>query len=441
MAEPCPGGRWPRRADVLRVIAGRGTARACIALSAVVLLPAWGAERFGEYVAATAPFAVLLFVAMGAEKTILTSVPRTRRLAHQSTRALLARAAAPVAVAALAAAALAPVGGQPAMYGLGAVYLSGQGLLSALASTHRMNGHPVRDTAAFGALALHVVAATGLAVVGVFEPYAYLLVLVGGVATACAVLAALLPALRTRPARARAGLGHSLTRRAALAAVTDVADSASISVLYVLLAALVVPEDVAMVYLALLASATLGGLVVLLLRIAQPATSLRLRGTAGRSGRATARTISGIAVAVTTSAVLAVATTALIAWTNGGPPAVHSLGANLVALAAVTLVEMTAFAAIVYAVYLLENTTGAALRTTGSAAAAGLVATAAAAVVAIPVLGAVGAMTALVVGLAAKATWLRTHLSRTPPPPTQRDAPLPTVRWGGVVSVGEKNRR
>ncbi|MGW5052738.1 hypothetical protein [Actinokineospora sp. NPDC004072] len=409
----------PRRRDVLRVIAGRGTARACLSMSAVVLLPAWGAARFGEYVAATSTFVFLVFLVMGAEKTMLTSVPRTARLAHQSMRALLARAAAPVAVCAAVAAALAPLGGRPALYGLGAVYLSGQGLLSALASTHRLLGHPARDGLAFTAVALHVLAATALAVAGYLEPYAYLLVLVVGVLAVCAVLAALVPAVRARPARPRAGLGPLLTRRAALASVTDVADSASISVLYVVLAVVVAPQDVAAVYLALLVSAALGGLALLLLRIGQPATSLRLRGTAGRSGRAVARRISGVAVAVTAVAVGLVLGAAAVVWARGGAAAVGDLGANPVALAVVTLVEMTVFCAVVYAVYLLENTTGAALRTTGSAAVAGLVATAAAALLMVPTLGAVGAMTALVIGLAAKAAWLRARLrepARVPAP-------------------------
>ncbi|MFC7617129.1 hypothetical protein ACFQV2_30605 [Actinokineospora soli] len=212
-----------------------------------------------------------------------------------------------------------------------------------------------------------------------------------------------------------------LTRRAALASVTDVADAASISVVYVALAALAVPEQVAVVYVALLVSSALGGLVLLLLRIAQPATSLRLRGTAGRTGQARARRISGAAVVVTAVAVAVVAAAAGVAWASGGPASVRALGADPLAVAAVTLVEMTVFCAVLYAVYLLENTTGAALRTTGSAAAAGLVATAVTALVAVPALGAAGAMTALVVGLAAKAVWLRARLRG----PVAVPAPVP----------------
>ena len=400
-----------RRVDVLRVIAGRGTARACISLSVVVLLPAWGAERFGEYVAATGTFVVLLFLVMGAEKTILTSVPRTRALAGQSTRLLLGRAAAPVAASLVVAAVLAPVGGQPALYGLGAVYLSGQGLLSALGATHRLLGRPDRDSLAFGALAVHVLGATALAAFGHLEPYPYLLVLVAGVLATCAVLASLVPAVRTRPARSRAGLGAMLTRRAALASITDVADSAAISVTYVVLAFLVAPEDVALIYLALLASAGLGGLVLLLLRIAQPATSLRLRGTGGRIGRARARKISGAATAVAVGAVLV---GAVAVWAAGGAAEVR---ADPWALAAVTLVEMTLFCAVYYAVYLLENTTGSALRTTASAAVVGLVATAATSVPLVAAIGVVGAMTALVIGLAAKAAWLRARLRDRVEPP------------------------
>ncbi|MGX7826271.1 hypothetical protein ACTG9Q_14375 [Actinokineospora sp. 24-640] len=400
----------PRLSGVLRVVAGRGAARACISLSAVVLLPAWGAERFGQFVAATGTFVFLLFLVTGAEKTILTAVPRTRELAHQVTRVVLARAATPVAVCLVVAAALAPLGGLPALYGLGSVYLAGQGLLSALASTHRLLGHPTRDSLGFIALACHVLGATALAFFGHLEPYGYLLVLVGGVLAVCAVLAAMVPAVRTRPSRPRGGLGPLLTRRAVLASLTDVADAASISVIYVLLALLASPADVAMVYLATLVSAALGGLALLLLRIAQPATSLRMRGAGGRAGRAQARKISGVAMAVTAVALGVVLAVAAHAWAGGGTAAVREFGAEPLALAGVTLVEMTVFCAVVYAVYLLENTTGAALRTTGSSAAVGLAATAATSVLLVPVLGAVGAMTALVVGLAAKAAWLRVRL-------------------------------
>jgi hypothetical protein len=398
-------GALSRFAPALRVIAGRGAARGFIQLATVVLLPAWGAAEFGPFVAALGTFGWLIYLVAGAEKAALTVLPRTRVLRARYTRMLLARAATPLAVALVATAVLLPFGGRPALYAAAAAFTAGQGLLSALAATHRVGGHPGRDTAAFLALAGWVAVLAALAVAHVLGPRGYLLALVAGLVVDSAVLALLLPALR-EPARVRRSrrLAAAVTRRTVLLGLSDVADALGVSALYAVLAAAASATEIATVYLVLLASVLVTGFAVLLMRIAQPRFSLRLRGTSGRDGRRRARTISGRAAAVALLAV-ALAGAGLAAGVIGpGSP---------VAVVALALVELTVFCALTYAVYLVENTNGVALSTTSSAAVTGLVATVAAAVFLIPAAPLVGTLLALVAGLAAKAGFLCWRLPGT----------------------------
>lgn len=382
-------------AAAIRVVAGRAVARAGIQLSLVALLPVWGAAEFGRYAGAVGAFGWLVFLVLGAEKTALTVLPRTPRLAALVARTLLARAAGIFGIGLAAAAALAPAGGTPALFGAAAAYAAGQGVLSTLASLHRLDGHPGREGAAFAAFAVGVVALTGLAVAGTLSSYGYLLGLIACVSVVSAVLAA---GLRGR-VRYRRAIGLPLTRRMVLAALPEVADSASIAVLYVLLAVAGTPEAAALVYVAMLVSNVAGGFAVLLMRIAQPATSLRMRGVAGGTGRHRARRISAV--------------TALVA---GGAVVVVLLAAQVTAVAGpvwfwgVLAVELTTFAAVAYAMYLVENTNGAALAKTSSAAVLGLAVTAATAPALVAAFGALGALLALVAGLAGKAGLLHLRL-------------------------------
>ncbi|GAA3014123.1 hypothetical protein [Actinokineospora diospyrosa] len=384
----------------LRVIAGRGAARAGIQLSMVALLPVWGADDFGRYVAATGTFAWLQTLVLGVEKSALTAVPRTRMLGPQVTRMLLIRAALPFAIGLLITAALLPVGGLVALYAAAATNAAGLGLLSVLAAVHRLASRPGRDTAAFLSYAAWVVGMAGLAAVGLLRPVSYLLALTGGLIVVCAVLAALVP--RDRPHETRPGLATLLNRRVFLLGFSDVADTAGVSVLYIVLAVAAKPAETALVYVLILVSSALGAFGVLVLRLIQPATSLRLRGTGGVGGRALARRISGWTAVIASLVVVTVAVLGTLAPVSD----------NRILLGVVVLVEMTTFCAVVYAVFLLENTNGSVLSLTTSAALASLIATSVAAIAATGPLGAVGAFLALVVGLATKAIVLHTRLSR-----------------------------
>jgi hypothetical protein len=124
-----------------------------------------------------------------------------------------------------------------------------------------------------------------------------------------------------------------------------------------------------------------------------------MRGVAGGVGRSRARRISAV--------------TALVA---GGAVVVVLLAAQVTAVAgpvwfwAVLAVELTTFAAVAYAMYLVENTNGAALAKTSSAAVLGLAVTAATAPALVAAFGALGALLALVAGLAGKAGLLHLRL-------------------------------
>lgn len=406
------------------MIAGRIAARGGMQLSLLALFPIWGPDEFGRLVTATGTFLWLYHAIAGAEKAALTALPRTTVLTGWYTRMLLARAAAPAAVAVPVALLLSPVGGSAALYAAAAGNIAVQGLLGFLAALQRLGGHPGRDTAAYGAYAGWVVAVSALTVAGVLGPRGYLLALTAGLLVICGCLARLVPALRPGPVRARAGgrTGRMISRRMVLLGLSDVGDSAALSSVYIGLALFARPADAAIVYVAVLASTVCGSVCVLVLRLAQPATSLRLRGTAGELGRRRARRITGRTAAVTCGLVGVAAVATAIGSLVGGGDAMLAIGANRAVLGAVTAVEIVAFCGLAYAVYLLENTNGAVLRITATAAVAGLAATAAAVAVAVPLLHAVGAMAALVVGLAAKAAWLTTRLSVTRPVAPPRTA-------------------
>jgi len=401
------------------VIAGRITARGGVQLSLLVLFGVWGPDEFGGLVTATGTFTWLYHAIAGAEKAALTTLPRTRVLTGWYTRMLLARAAAPMAVAVPVALLLMPVGGPAALYGAAAANIAAQGLLGFLAALQRLGGHPGRDTVAYCAYAGWVVVVSALTVAGVFGPRDYLLALTAGLLVVCACLARFVPALRHGPVRRVGGrTGRLVSRRMVLLGLSDVGDSAAISSVYIGLALFARPAEAAIVYLAVLASTVCGSVCVLVLRLAQPVTSLRLRGSGGQRGRRRARLIADRTAAVAGGLVVVAA----IGTLAGGRDAVVAIGASPVALGAVTAVEIAVFCGLAYAVYLLENTNGAVLRVTATAATAGLAATAVAVAVIVPVLHAVGAMAALVVGLAAKAAWLSTRLRVTMPAAPPRTA-------------------
>ncbi|TDP93896.1 hypothetical protein [Labedaea rhizosphaerae] len=404
----------PRLRVAVRIIAGRGLARACMQVSMLALLPVWGAEQFGPYVAATGAFNWLTALVQGTEKAALTGLPRAPVLAHQLTRMLVGRAAAPVAVAAVLAVALLPVGGAWALYPAAAVYAGSQGLMSVLASLHRIDGHAGRETTAYVVFAMWVIILAGFAFAGALHPYQYLLGLVTGQLVVCAVLALAVPRLRSRPARVRAGrvLRRRVDRRVFLLGISEVASTAGVAVLYVVIASTGTPADAATVYVVMVISSVFGSLSVLVLRLLQPGTSMRLRGTGGRSGRQRAAAINAWATALAGIALAVGLAVVVFAAAVGGAGAVAAIAASTLALGLAIAVEMVLFCVVLYTIFLLENTNGVALRLTSTAAWVGLAATTVSGLVLVPALHAVGAVVAMVVGLVGRSVLIRLWLRR-----------------------------
>jgi hypothetical protein len=127
--------------------------------------------------------------------------------------------------------------------------------------------------------------------------------------------------------------------------------------------------------------------LIYLLRLRQPATSLRLRGPAGRLGRDQARILLRVAFVLGAAGVLVLAVV---------PP-----GRTL--LVVLTGLEIPLFALVFYAGYLVENTDGRSPSLTAGAAVAGLVVLSAAAVLLVPAAASGGAMGALILSSAGTA--------------------------------------
>ncbi|MFC4037031.1 hypothetical protein ACFO1B_01230 [Dactylosporangium siamense] len=140
-------------------------------------------------------------------------------------------------------------------------------------------------------------------------------------------------------------------------------------------------------YVAVTLSGFCGAALIYLFRLRQPATSLRLRGTAGRAGRAKARRILRFA--------------ALLCLP--GLPLMLVLPPGTLLLALLTCLETPLFALVAYATYLVENTDGRSPRLTAAAAGAGLVVAAATAAVLVPAAASSGAMAALLLSAGASA--------------------------------------
>jgi hypothetical protein len=195
--------------------------------------------------------------------------------------------------------------------------------------------------------------------------------------------------------------------------VSDVVDTLGISVIYLGLAASGQITDSGPLYLALLAAAMAGQLVFYLLRVAQPATSARLRGTGGNAGRVRALGLLRLGERFGTGFAAVFAVLATVPATRG---LLLGDGATLaVVLGVLVCVEIGLFLTVLYAGYLLENTNSKILVVTSSAAVAGLLAAGVLALVLVPMLGAVGGLAVLVLAVTVKASAMRRMLLRTRP--------------------------
>jgi hypothetical protein len=405
----------PRPAMLLRLVAGRGTFRLGIQFMSVALVAVWGVEAFGHYANALGLWAWLPLATATPEKAALKVLPRTRTLAPALARMTIGVSAAPVVVLLVAlvpVAVFAPTSAATT-YLAAAAWSAGTGLLMTVAGLHRLRGRPVLDAVAFGTSAVVVLAVTALTWRTGWAPQYHLLALVAGIVVVTCWMLAALPREWLRGSRRSRRLLPRLVRTIALLGVTDVVDAFAPSLVYAVLAASGQVTDSGPLYLALLASGVVCQLVFYLMRVGQPATSARLRGTGGNAGRARALSLlrigerCGIGFAVVLAVLVAVPATRAVLLGDGLT--------LVVVLGALVVFEVAQFVVVVYASYLLENTDSRILAQTSSAALVSLLAAGVLAVVLVPPLGAVGGFVVLVLAVTVKAHTLRRLLVRARP--------------------------
>jgi hypothetical protein len=400
---------------LLRLVAGRGTFRLAIQFMSVALVAVWGATTFGHYANALGLCAWLPLAIATPEKAALKVLPRTRLLTPALARMTIGVSAAPVVVllvALLPVAVSAPTSAATT-YLATAAWAACTGLLMTLAGLHRLRGRPALDAVAFGTSAVVVLAVTAVTWFTGWAPQFHLLALVAGiVVVTCWVLAAL-PGEWVRGPRQPRRLFPRLVRTIALLGITDIVDAFAPSLVYAVLAASGQVTDSGPLYLALLASGVVCQLVFYLMRVGQPATSARLRGTGGNAGRARALRLlrvgerCGVGFAAVFAVLVAVPATRAVLLGDG-----FSLVAVLGAL---VVFEVGQFVVVMYASYLLENTDSKILAQTSSAALVSLLAAGVLAVALVPPLGAVGGVVVLVLAVTVKAHTLRRLLVRARP--------------------------
>lgn len=402
----------PRR--VATLLAGRAGFRLGAWLAGLGLLATWGSDRFAAYAGAIGVTGWLVTVSSsGTEKTALTLLPRSPRAGLH--RFLLRLAVVPVA-AAVAASPLALADVVPAELAAAAVYSTAIGAVAVLVAVLRLQGSYGWDAGAFALLGLAHLATVLLARLADLGPAAVLWVLA---AVSCAVAAGVLVAVRrVRPAAvgsegpSTAVDGGQPSRRGVLEMVAlmggvEVLNTLGIAVVYAVLHATAPPAESSRLYVLLLVSQAFTGAFLYLLRLAVPAASLRGAGDPATAVRL-ARTALGRAALVTGAVGLVVA---VAGWSGPG-------GGTGIALVVVALgAGLAGFAVVTYASMRVETTDAHGRRLAGLAALVGLAGVAAGALVLVPRSGALGGLTAMVLGTAlqAAAGWwlLRRQLARS----------------------------
>ena len=402
----------PRLSVMVRLAAGRGVFRLASQLMAVALAVVWGAESFGRFANALGLCAWLLFVPTAAEKAALKVLPRMRFLTADVARLVVRLAAAPV-LALLAAAAVALAvdpHGTVTLYLVTATWSAATGLLMTVSGLQRLLGRPMRDAGAFGAMTAVVLAGTAVTWVVGWSPTTHLTLLLAGLLAVIAWSLAALPRDWVLGARSERTLLPALGRSTWLLGLSELLDVAALSTVYLVLAVSGQTTDSGPLYLAVLVASMAGSLVLYQLKLYQPATSARLRGTGGAGGRA--RTFRLLRAAERAGLAFTVVMAALVAVPAGRDLLTTE---SYVVLGAILAVEVAVSTVVMYANFLLENTNSSVLRLTSVAAFAGLAATALIALAVVPWLGAAGGLAALVLAAAVKARVLRGLLARRHP--------------------------
>ncbi len=374
---------------VMLLVGARGVFRLIVQAGPLAMLPVWGTDTFAHYANAVGVCTWVIYVSAGAEKAVLKLLPRSRRLTGDVVRLVLAVAAIPLLPVLLALA----VPGSARLYLAAGLWSLANGLLILLAALHRLAGHPVRDAVIFGSMAVATAGLIGLTWLAELAPVQLLLALAAVALLLAVVFVVALPRpwLRERSGR---GSRRIVLRSVWLLGLADMLGSLCGTVAYAALGLSGRTDDSGALYVAMLFCVGFGALLTLLLRLAQPRTSVRLRGTGAAGGRR-------LAVRLLRAGVL------------GGVVSAVALGLGVLAglsptalLVLVAACEIPVYAAVTYAANLVENTDGRALSLTTGSSAAGLAVCVLVAAVLVPPLGAAGALAAVLFSFAAKSTAL-----------------------------------
>ncbi|GAB4588124.1 hypothetical protein [Nocardia sp. IFM 10818] len=387
----------PTIGTVLSLLAGRGAFRIAYHTMALMLLAFWGAEVFGVYAGAVGATAWIALLSSGAEKTVLKLVPRLPRTANAVVRTAVLTSAAPLAIAALCT--VVAAGSAAVVYPLAAAWSAGLGLLTVVVAVHRAAGRPSRDSRGFLMLTALLLIATGA---GTRLTPAGQLLLLAMITCGAALWSArgIGVALSATSARPRRHVTAAVLRSELLLGLYEPLGAASVGVLYAVLALGSRHGDSTTLYLALLVSSVVGSLLLYLLRIYQPASSVRLRGTGARAGIDIARRLFVIALAGS-------GVGCVLAAVAAGP---FSGTALLVVL---LCFEIPLHALVSLALFLLENTGSRELIIAATGAAAQFAAVVVLAPLLIPAHGPVAALWALVASYAVLAAAALVRLGRS----------------------------
>lgn len=397
-----------RARTVLSLVAGRGLYRIAYHGGNLSLLAVWGEHRFAFYAAALGSTTWLVHLGAAVEKGTLKLLPRVRALYHELTRLALLYSAIPLA---LSLAALAPVavfapGSRAVLYLLGAVWSTSTGLLFVVAALNRLEGRPNRDSRSFLILGIGIGVSLLLTRMYDLSPATQLVFVNGCVLVLIAVTCRGLRGIRrpTTPVRHRRTVVRSFLRTIWLLGVYDLASAIVLALTYVLLGLSGRADESAVFYVGMLSSGVAGGVLLYLLRIAQPRTSARLQGAGAASGRGQARRLltASWSVGAALAVVLAVAAAAGFAPDKD----------TLLPFAAVIAVEVVLYTLLTLATFLVENTDSRALSITSGSAWSGLVVGTLLAAALVPLWGPFGAAAALGLGAAAQSAILSVGLHR-----------------------------
>ncbi|WP_141717593.1 hypothetical protein [Nocardia altamirensis] len=284
VSTPAARSTLPAVRTVVSLVLGRGGFRIAYHGIGLVLLAWWGAEVFAIYASAVGATAWLALLSSGPEKAVLKLVPRLPRTGGVVARTAVLTSALPLAVALVLVLVLATAGSVVVVYPLAAAWSAALGLLTVLVAVHRASGRPMHDSRGFLLLAVLLPVAVLAGVSGGLSPGGQLALLAAvtlGVALWSARGAVPIGALLARPRR---GATTAIVRAELLLGLYEPLGSAAVGVLYAVLALSGQREASTTLYLALLMSSVVGSLTLYLLRIYQPVSSLRLRGTGARAG-------------------------------------------------------------------------------------------------------------------------------------------------------------